>query len=1387
LSATDESRDPLDELGEEFLARLRRGERPSVGEFAARDPGRAGEIREFLSALQLVEGLRPHPDETVDAGRPRGESAVAAPEWVGDFRVLRELGRGGMGVVYEAEQESLGRHVALKVLAPGVARSPQQLRRFVREARAAARLHHTNIVPVFGVGEHDGLHYYAMQFIPGLGLDKVLDEVRRIKGRGPFGRADGSSTTRRGPTDATGTSVAISVASGHFGLPEPVGGPGEAAASRPSTLAAETDSDARYARGVARIGLQVAEALEYAHQQGTLHRDVKPSNIVLDVHGVAWVTDFGLAKAAEDEDLTRTGDLIGTIRYMAPERFRGRADARSDVYGLGLALYELLALRPAFLGSDRERLLYEVTQVEPTPLRALNPSVPRDLATVVHKAIEKEAAHRYPSAAALAEDLRRFLADRPVAARRARPAERLARWARRNPGQASLGAALSMALALVVVVFVAADLRLRREHADTLFHLGRAESAEARAVSKLLDSYIAQARASRRGRHVGRRAEGLGAIDAAARLDGTGARLLELRNEAVACLALPDLRPRDPWPGRASDGFVGVDFDPASGRMARGAPDGSVLIRAPSGGDPLRLPGNGARAVFLRFSPDGRHLAVKHQGAAGPILAAWDVGRREKVLEVPGGIHGDAVDFHPDGRTLAAGRRDGSIVLYDLEGRRPPRRLGPSLVSQLIRFDPSGDRIAAVSPDSRKGVEVVRADDGTVLAAWELADPAYTAAWHPDGRWLAVGTQEGRIRLLDPEDPGRAPRTFGGHDGEVVALAVHPGGTLLASASWDATVRLWDSRSGEELVKGPVTKVHPIRFSRDGRLLGPGSGLDETWLWEVAEGAECRNLVGPDGEGARTATVEFLEGGGVLVSSGDAGLRFEPPSGDGAAAFAAMPGTSGVAIAPDQSYLITSGQAGLLRWPVRRPSAGAIRVGPPAPLGPLAGVPTGQVRLARDGRTLAAVLDKERGRVRVLDVEGRREPVELSGQVDLDRLALSPDGRWAATGTWHGNGVTAWDARTGAVGRELPVQGSADALFSPDGRLLLTASGTEYVLWEAGTWAERLRIPRSQAGDLPGVAAFAPDGRLLAVTRTRSTVQLVDPATGRELATLEAPDPQNVAGLGFSPDGRLLIAALNDPRIQVWDLGAIRRGLAAMNLDWSPPAADGAAVPSKPGPSSIAIEPAPWLAPLERGEALARSGRWGEAASAFDEAIAAGAPGLEARARRVLFRLVLEGPAGYRAACRELIRDFPAADMPPRAANLLAWSGALSDGAVEDYGPLVRLAESAVASRPSQDRLNTLGALLYRAGRFEEAIRQLDRSVAAHGAGGTQYDALFLALAHHRLGHREEACRWYRRGTAPAPAELFKPDTIGDSSWIPRLELELLRREAAAVLGEGPP
>jgi hypothetical protein len=269
----------------------------------------------------------------------------------------------------------------------------------------------------------------------------------------------------------------------------------------------------------------VADALAYAHGQGLLHRDIKPSNLILDTAGVIWVTDFGLAKN-EGDNLTHTGDVVGTLRYMAPERFRGRADARSDIYSLGLTIHEFLTLQPVFPESDRARLVQSVLHAEPPCPRAIDRHVPRDLETIVLKAIDKDPRHRYATAADLADDLRLFLADKPIQARRASGAERLWRWCRRNPAVAGLAASV---LTLLTVIAIGASLsaiklrgqttelgkraeQLADERNNALANLGRAEAAERLANQRLFESYRNEARAERWSRRPGQRFHSLAAI-----------------------------------------------------------------------------------------------------------------------------------------------------------------------------------------------------------------------------------------------------------------------------------------------------------------------------------------------------------------------------------------------------------------------------------------------------------------------------------------------------------------------------------------------------------------------------------------------------------------------------------------------------------------------------------------------------------------------------------------------------------------------------------------------------------------------------------------------------------------------------------------------------------
>ncbi|HEX8916677.1 MAG TPA: serine/threonine-protein kinase, partial [Humisphaera sp.] len=405
LPISDPDRHPVDVLAEEFAERIRRGERPSVAEYARLYPEHADELRAALPPIVMMERLK---ERNRSASYSMGLGPAVAsppPERLGDFRIVREIGRGGMGIVYEARQESLGgRPVAVKVLARAARLDDQRLERFEREARAAAALHHANIVPVFGVGQADGVHFIVMQLIDGRPLSEV---VRTLAGGG---RHPGESLRGGGLTGWTGSGSAADRA--RASPP-----PGEPATPPPHPRAVPTGR--AYWRWVAEVGRQAAAALDHAHRHGVLHRDVKPGNLIVNDTGEVFVTDFGLAKVGDQAtDVTRAGDVIGTLQYLAPEGLRGTTDARGDVYGLGATLYELLTLRPPVEAETPAALMKQLADADPPPPRKVCPQVPADLETVVLKAIARSPDNRYQAAGQLADDLANVLADRPITARR---------------------------------------------------------------------------------------------------------------------------------------------------------------------------------------------------------------------------------------------------------------------------------------------------------------------------------------------------------------------------------------------------------------------------------------------------------------------------------------------------------------------------------------------------------------------------------------------------------------------------------------------------------------------------------------------------------------------------------------------------------------------------------------------------------------------------------------------------------------------------------------------------------------------------------------------------------------------------------------------------------
>jgi serine/threonine protein kinase len=429
-SAAPPSGDSIARSLEEYLAAAEAGTAPPREEFLARYPELVEELDTCLAALRFIGRAAEGPRSIADLAQTQPpEQALGT---LGDFRIIREVGRGGMGVVYEAEQISLRRRVALKVLPFAATMDPRHLQRFHNEARAAASLDHPHIVPVHGVGCERGVHYYAMKFIDGQTLAAMIAGLRQRSGR-PIA-LDAQPTTPHIPQPSAPAS------------PAPDTTPQAAASTERTPL------DRAYFRRVAKWGIQAAEALDHAHSVGIVHRDVKPANLLVDNRGGLWVTDFGLAHIQSDARLTMTGDLVGTLRYMSPEQALAKrvvVDHRTDVYSLGATLYELLTLEPAFSGTDRQELLRQIAFEEPRPPRRINRATPSELETIVLKAMEKNAPDRYATAKELAEDLGRFLADEPIEARPPGLLRRLRKFVRRRP-------TLTTALVLLLAFFVLA-------------------------------------------------------------------------------------------------------------------------------------------------------------------------------------------------------------------------------------------------------------------------------------------------------------------------------------------------------------------------------------------------------------------------------------------------------------------------------------------------------------------------------------------------------------------------------------------------------------------------------------------------------------------------------------------------------------------------------------------------------------------------------------------------------------------------------------------------------------------------------------------------------------------------------------------------------------------
>lgn len=435
----------LDEIVADFTRQTREGKAPEISTYKRKHPAFADDIEDLLSSVAMIEGLKAETKDPHSDASSIKNADLSGTKQLGDYILIREVGRGGMGVVFEAVHQSLGRRVALKVMLEHELESEKQIARFRREAQAAAKLHHTNIVSVFGVGEANGYHYYVMEYIEGTSLKSAVQSLTEVAPHKTNGNS--SRTQDQGQTvDGGQVSTVVPADNSELDLSgDFLSETGETSACENVTSESRVFGNAEHYQWVGEVGAQVADALGYSHQMGILHRDIKPANLMLDQKGQVWITDFGLVKIADEEQLTKTGAVLGTPQYLAPESLKGKYDQQSETYCLGLSLYELATLKPAFAPGSHAEVFHRVIHDTPTAPNKIAPAIPKDLATIIEKAISKDSKDRYESAFALRDDLRAFVESRPISARRLSLTEQATRWAKRNPLIASL-AALSAAL-----------------------------------------------------------------------------------------------------------------------------------------------------------------------------------------------------------------------------------------------------------------------------------------------------------------------------------------------------------------------------------------------------------------------------------------------------------------------------------------------------------------------------------------------------------------------------------------------------------------------------------------------------------------------------------------------------------------------------------------------------------------------------------------------------------------------------------------------------------------------------------------------------------------------------------------------------------------------------